>query len=503
MHHTVRAYIVTCIICLSAASSAIPGAAAETTQFRVTLDAATSQRPITGRLYVFLSQRPGEEPVQGPNWFSPEPFFAVDVKGFAPGEARVLDDTADGFPDVLSKVPAGRYRAQALLDHDFYWQHHAHGPGNLHSDVVEIDVDPQRGGTFDFALERVIAERTFPETERVREIVIRSELLSKFHGREVLDRAAVVLPDSYGHEPNRRYPTVYIIPGFGGSHRQALRYSDNPPPVDESGVEFIRVMLSGNCKWGHHVYADSATNGPRGEALISELIPHVDRTFRTVDAATARFVTGHSSGGWSALWLQVSYPGAFGGVWSTSPDPVDFRDYQQVNLYADPPRSLYTDEHGAPRPIARRGERPVLWYETFGRMDDVLGRGGQLRSFEAVFSPLGADGLPRKLWDRRTGRIDPEVARAWEAYDIRLKLERNWPQLAPKLQGKLHITTGSLDTFYLEGAVELLARTLEQLGSDAQVKVLPGEDHSSLLTPQLHAKMRRQMAAAFLRHHRP
>ncbi len=148
----------------------------------------------------------------------------------------------------------------------------------------------------------------------------------------------------------------------------------------------------------------------------------------------------------------MTYPDTFGGVWSTSPDPVDFRDFQRIDLYA-PGENLFRDRDGNRRPIARRGDRPVLFFDDFSRMEDVIGDGGQLRSFEAVFSPLGADGRPRRLWDRADGAIDPEVARAWEAYDIRLVLERNWPTLGPKLAGKLHVVTGDLDTFYLEGAV--------------------------------------------------
>jgi hypothetical protein len=135
-------------------------------------------------------------------------------------------------------------------------------------------------------------------------------------------------------------------------------------------------------------------------------------------------------------------------------------------------------------------------------MDDCIGRGGQLRSFEAAFSPRGPDGLPLKLWDRTTGRIDPAVAKAWEPFDIRLKLERNWQQIEPKLRGKLHITTGSLDTFYLDGAVAQLATSLKQLGSDAEVTILAGESHSSLLTPEFFRKMRREMTASYLKHHR-
>ena len=110
--------------------------------------------------------------------------------------------------------------------------------------------------------------------------------------------------------------------------------------------------------------------------------------------------------------------------------------------------------------------------------------------------------LPKKLWDRTTGSIDPEVARAWEAYDIRLKLERNWQSLAPQLRGKLHVATGELDTFYLEGAVERLAESLRQLGSDAEIEVLPGRDHGGVLSGERLAKIRRQMSEAYLQHHK-
>jgi len=481
-------------------SSACAGAAmaAETT-FEVTLDPTVAKKPISGRLFVFLSQRKRGEPRMGPNWFAPEPFFGVDVRDFTPGESRSVDPSADGFPTKLSKLEPGTYRAQALLDHDFYDQQPGQGVGNFYSDVVEVEIPAEGEARFDLLLNNTVAAVPFPDEERVKEVVRRSELLSKFHDREVLDVAAVVLPESYEREPERRYPVIYMVPGFGGSHRDALRYANRSD--DPGEVEFIRVMLSGNCKWGHHVYADSATNGPRGQALVEEMIPYIDREFRTIAEPTARFVTGHSSGGWSSLWLQVNYPDVFGGCWSTSPDPVDFRDYQQVDLYADPPQSLYFDEQGEKRPIARTGDEPALWYESFGQMDDVLGRGGQLRSFEAVFSPLDEEGLPRRLWDRTTGRIDPEVAQAWQAYDVRLVLERDWSRLEPKLAGKLHIVTGSLDTFYLEGAVRKLGDTLRELESDAVVEIQEGKNHSDILTRELAERIRREMRASFLEHH--
>jgi S-formylglutathione hydrolase FrmB len=162
---------------------------------------------------------------------------------------------------------------------------------------------------------------------------------------------------------------------------------------------------------------------------------------------------------------------------------------------------MFVDEQGQPRPIARVGDRPVLFYRSFSDMEVVLGRGGQLASFEAVFSPRLPSGRPRPLWDRRTGAVDPETAKAWEAYDINLVLERNWQRLGPKLQGKLHIYMGSLDTFYLEGATLKLRETLTRLGSDARVEIFPGKDHGSLLSRELIERIHREMASQFRKHH--
>jgi S-formylglutathione hydrolase FrmB len=128
-------------------------------------------------------------------------------------------------------------------------------------------------------------------------------------------------------------------------------------------------------------------------------------------------------------------------------------------------------------------------------MEDVLGRGGQLQSFEAVFSTRGADGQPVKLWDRKTGAIDPKVAQAWRKYDIRLIVEKNWKTLGPKLAGKLHLFCGDQDTFYLEKAFFKLRDTLKELGSDAYIEVVPGADHG--LPRSVFVKMNEQMAEQF------
>ena len=88
------------------------------------------------------------------------------------------------------------------------------------------------------------------------------------------------------------------------------------------------------------------------------------------------------------------------------------------------------------------------------------------------------------------------MARAWEAYDIRLVLERNWPMLGPKLKGKLHVIMGDMDNFYLEGATKLLKVSLAELGSDAVVELVAGRDHGTLWDQELARRIDREMHAA-------
>lgn len=469
--------------------------AATATEFVVELPANAPTE--SGRLFVFLTTDSKAEPRLGPNWFHPEPFFGIDVAQFVAGQPQHVDLQADGFPDRLDKLPSARYRVQAVWHTSLDRPDPGRAPGNRYSPVVDATFGGGNAAQITLRLDQVVSAEPLPERDWIKWIELTSPLLSKFHGRPIVQRAGVVLPASYTRKPDQRYPVVYSIPGFGGSLRDALRYQSAAPEAEEGEAEFIRVFLDPRCRWGHHVFADSATNGPRGQALIDELIPAIDQQFRTIPAPMARFVTGHSSGGWTSLWLQVTYPDTFGGVWSTAPDPVDFRDFQQIDLYADPPQNMYRDASGARRPIARRGNMPMLWYDSFCKMDDVLKRGGQLRSFEAVFSPAGPGGEPAYAWDRQTGTVNTQVTRAWERYDIGLTLERHWASLEPRLRGKLHVYMGAEDTFYLEGATIRLAETLRRLKSDAVVEIFPGRDHSNLVTREFYTRIRREMTESF------
>ncbi len=351
----------------------------------------------------------------------------------------------------------------------------------------------------------VPAELAAPSGEvRVETVELRSKALSEFTGEEVLHRATVVLPPE--HRKEERLPLCLYVHGFGGSHRlawgaQRQRIQDGFERGDHPRMIF--VYLDANVSSGHHVFADSANNGPWGTALVEELIPHLEREYGAAGVPEGRFLMGHSSGGWSALWLQVDHPDFFGGTWPTAPDPVDFRDFTGIDLYTF--ENAYRDPQGEPIGLVRRGGEFVMSFEDFSRHEVKSNPvGGQIYSFDAVFSPRGEDGQPLAMFDRDTGAIDPKVVEAWKAYDISYQLRTRWSELGPKLAGKLHVFVGTEDTYRLEGALRLLDRELDALGSDAQITFVEGRTHGDLFQPHpdlypdgLLARIHGEMAASW------
>jgi pimeloyl-ACP methyl ester carboxylesterase len=464
-------------------------------KFSVTFPEEALSEAFTGRVVVFLGKGT-VEPRFGPNWFNPEPMFAADFRGVRPGQAMLISDAnAIGFPGRIGELAEGEYTIQAVIDRNLGGRAIGSSPGNLYSAPVRLRLSGKESQTVTLVSDRVVADRPFVDSPAVRGVRIESKLLSEFHRRPTHLQAAVVLPEEWDLEPDRRFPVIYSISGFGGSH-MSWSGRDSRRGTQRAGEPFIVVHLDANCPTGHSVFADSDNNGPWGRALTTELIPHVEESYRGWASAAGRFVTGHSSGGWSSLWLQVTYPDLFGGVWSTAPDPVDFRDFQRIHLY-QAGTNMFVDERGEPRPLARRGDRVALLYKQFSDMERPL-RGEQLGSFEGVFSPRGSDGQPMKLWNRDTGEIDPKVAEAWKRYDIGLILRTRWSELEPKLRGKLHVYMADMDTFYLEGAVKLLIEDMKALGAREKIELVPG-DHGSMLTPALMRRIDEEMAAQFRR----
>ena len=120
--------------------------------------------------------------------------------------------------------------------------------------------------------------------------------------------------------------------------------------------------------------------------------------------------------------------------------------------------------------------------DDYTRREVVIGPyGGQMASFEWVFSPRGADGLPVPMFDRSTGVVDSTVMAYWrDHYDVAERLRRHWPELARDLDGKIHLTVGSADTFYLNESAQLLEKTMKGLGAKTDFCYVDGRGHFDL-----------------------
>jgi pimeloyl-ACP methyl ester carboxylesterase len=336
---------------------------------------------------------------------------------------------------------------------------------------------------------------------------IRSKLLSDFHARDVMLRAGVVFPRDY--DPNRPYAAVYEVPGFGGNHLDGFRGRRPSGPAAELRRHAFFITLDPESPNGHTLFADSDVNGPCGAALVNELIPALEAKYKLIAQPSARIVRGHSSGGWSVLWLAVTYPETFGACWSSSPDPVDFRRFELVNIYDD--ASAYVDKDGNDVPSTRSDGKVTLSIRGENQQEEVLGENNssaqQWDSWQAVYGSRAPSGWPAPLFDAQTGKLDPVEAEHYKRYDIGVLLRSNPDKLGPIFLQRVRLVCGDADDFYLNEAVALLKEDVERLkveslpeGKHGYVKLLPGLDHGSVYGSEAMRAFPREMLEHLRRH---
>lgn len=486
------------------------------TVFNVSFSSTLSDQSIDGRVVLLLSTNNEREPrfqlADGPNT---QLGYGLDVESLGAKDQVVFDQKAFGYPiENLNNIPAGEYYVQAVFNrYETYNLSTGHTvklppemgegqqwnrkPGNFYSTPQKITITAY-GGSFDVVMDQVILEITPPkDTEYIKHIKFRSDKLSEFWGTDIELGAHVLLPHGFEEHPEAKYPLM-IFHGhfpydFGG-------FKTTPPDPDmepdysarfgvegyniiqqQEAYDFYRQWTSddfprmiiikiqhANPYYDDSYAVNSANIGPYGDAITHELIPHIEEKFRGIGEGWARFLYGGSTGGWEALAAQVMYPTEYNGCFAACPDPIDFRAYTSTNLYDDENAYYYKSQF---KEVLKPGHRDYL-----GKVDAslkdmnlrelVIGTksrsGQQWDIWEAVYSPQGADGYPQRIWDKRTGVIDKEVAKYWqENFDLRHILERDWEKLGPDLEGKINIYCGDMDNYYLNNAVYLMEEFLE------------------------------------------
>ncbi|TGD78989.1 alpha/beta hydrolase-fold protein [Hymenobacter wooponensis] len=446
---------------------------AKAQQFSVTYTPAAYAGPFTGNVILYLSLK-NEEPKNQAGW----PCYRLAVRNVKPGEAIVFSDEAISFPTLLSRIPRGEYYVQAVWDLNQEGRVIGLSTGNPYSQAQKVSL-LSKTETFTLVCDRAVAAPVFVNTKFCRELKAPSKLLSRFHRKPTSLNAAVILPADYYTRPKRRYPVLFTVAGYGSTYQHYSRSvsTDTLPANPIDTITCIRVYLDGDCSLGHSVYANSANNGPVGDAFTTEFLPLLDRTYRTNGG---RLLRGHSSGGYTVAHLITHYPKLFAGANASSPDPVDFRSFIRTNLYAGQNRVEMVDSltYGERIPTASIFDRPNIAHH----LEDVLYRGEQDVSFDAVFGPRGPRGLPQPLFNSATGALAPKVLAHWKRYDLTQYVVQHWAQLRPDLDGKLRMAVGNEDTYFLNEPVKLMDQEMKKLGADMPFAYYPG-DHFSVVTP--------------------
>lgn len=444
-------------------------------KIKVSFSPEIYNEPFTGKVIAFLSKE-NKSPKDGAPGLEVFPCFAVNVKSIKPGESVTIDDKATSYPVALSDIERGAYYVQIVWDRNLGGRSIANSAGNLYNETQKININKNRETTFNIIASKAIAATMpFKETKFVKELKAPSPLLTQFHKKDISVDAVVLLPKEYYSDTERKFPVLFEVSGYGGDYH-SYSGSNNPArPIDSTAV--IRVFLDGNCELGHSVYANSDNNGPWGDALTKEFIPLVEKEYR---CNGARLLTGHSSGGWTVLWLQTQYPAVFAGCWSSSPDPVDFRKFQKVNLYQEK-NMFYARDSSLNLVATVAGRYPWASMKTIWQIENVVYRGEQMHSFNAVFSQKDKDGNPKSICNAATGEIDSTVFSHWKKYDISLYLRNNWQQIKTGLDGKIRVSVGTADNFLLNYAVYMLESEMKDLKSSFIFKRYPG-DHFTVWT---------------------
>jgi hypothetical protein len=451
------------------------------------VDELLSAHEKEGRIFLFLDENESGEPRRRlwPMGTKKNHIFARNIawngaNPFVISGGMRMSKTSDFS---IKEVPHGTYQVQVLWDQDKL-ESRIDAPGNLHSIVTSVTIEEDM--EIQIELDQAIPKRTVEIHPLLKEVTFKSDTLSSWWDRDYHLKATVMLPSSYNTESSRRYPIRYNVAGYGGRYNRSnnlVRPGSSFKSWWESdeAPQIINVFLDGEGPFGDSYQLDSETSGPFGYALIHELIPHIESEFRTMQSAKWRFVDGCSTGGWVSLALQLYYPDEFNGVWSYSPDAIEFENYQLVNIYEDD--NLFVNEWGMERPLARdvTGD-PIVTVRDFIQYENVLGysnsylnSGGQFSAHTALYSPKGSNGLPAPLFDPQTGLIDRTVAEHWKKYDMKILLQENWAELGPKLQGKIYIWMGDMDNFFLNPATRAFATYIESLTNPVSDAVIEFE----------------------------
>lgn len=505
---TIRAV---CGLALALAITSIGGKASALT-FSVVLDGKIVAEPLTGRVFVILAKSRDPEPrLQADSVESP-PLFGVAANELQPETPLTVGGNALGSPvRRLRDLPPGTYFIQAFArrfvrypraDGHVIWgldqwfgQDGFESAGMLYSDIKRVQIAKADGRDIVIRISHItLRKQAAPDTRWLKHIKFRSALLSKFWGRPIYLGVDLLLPKEYFNGEAKKFPIIYELrnhylrtPPFDFSERDHGETTEERVVREqtggESGHKFYEEWTTGNIRqvieaqifeptpfFDYSASMNSANNGPYEDAVMNELIPYIETTFRVIGTPDGRGVLGKSTGGRDALSLITHHPDFFRSAWIFYPCSFDYSDYYSQDIY-NGTNAFEDDSHAGFGPKVEHlffrtlGGGAAMTLRDWALHEAVVGGdsgvGAEFTGSEnALNSPIGKDGYPTHRFDLITGEINPSTTNEWRRHDVAAFLRSNIKIIAPKLQGKLHFFVGDRDEWFRNYQVHDLERFL-------------------------------------------
>jgi S-formylglutathione hydrolase FrmB len=303
----------------------------------------------------------------------------------------------------------------------------------------------------------------YPFAGRVEELAIDSQALTGNPlGDPHLRPLLVQLPPAYDADPERRFPTIYVLQGLTGQvdmWRNRRAFERNP--LEEIDARFasgesppaIVVYVDAWTRLGGSQFLDSPGTGRYHTYLCDEVVPFVDAAFRTLAGAAHRGLTGHSSGGYGAMVNAMLRPDLFGGFASHAGDGLFELCF--IPGFGKAVRTLRDSYEGS---------FEAFWQDFRARPGRSRPGDGEvinLYCMAACFS-ADADGAVRLPFDLETGQLLPEVWDRWLALDPVRMAPRHGEAL--RSMRAIWLDAGRGDDFFLDLATTAFRRELAAAG---------------------------------------
>ncbi|MDH5492867.1 MAG: esterase family protein [Myxococcales bacterium] len=279
------------------------------------------------------------------------------------------------------------------------------------------------------------------------------------------------LPPGY-ESSARRYPTIWLLAGFGATHRSMLGFDPWKPNTVEAfdaqiaaseAAPAILILPDASNRWGGSQFLDSEATGRYQTYLAEEVLEIVDANLRTIPERGGRAVIGRSSGGFGALRLGMDRPDLFSILGSHAGDAAFEISMRPMLTSA----AIAFDRAGGVEAFAAR-------LRSSGPGDGIDFDGAFILAASAAYAPDRSERLPYAAlpFDPRSAELRPEVWGRWLEHDPLLRIEGAADAL--RSMRLVFLDAGDRDEHGLQFAARRMFAAMQAQGVAVRHQEFPG-----------------------------